>query len=691
MKKFNFLVLSLLFISIISNAQFYIAPAPLGNDNNPGTLAAPFLTLEKARTVMRGSSTKTTYLRAGTYIRSETFILGPEDNGTTWQRYANDAWNSVIIDGNGIADIIDILGGNNITIDGLTVRNYNARGIGIHGGNACMNWYAPYFNQAHGVAQFNKITNCIVENGNITGASYVQAGWHSGGIFVKGEVKGTIISHNLVQNTTGYGIQAQDKITDVQITDNVLLNVFRGGSCDDGGAIYLIDASQASTNIVVKNNFIRDYGIKSLTAWGIYLDNDCSNVTVQGNVVSGQGGRPVHIHGGRNNVITGNLFDNQNQLTEVLSYAKASGNNPMSGNVFSNNIILSRVNSTYTCYNNSNSTDQFPQIQNNFYKNYGSGGISSSGTSGLTDSNPATGDPLISGTTTYDIASNSPVFASPVSFSPLLKGWGPAEYIIPADYGTAPSWINPSVTGVSIDPASIFLAISDNQLIFARVIPWNAFNKTISSWNSSNNSVATVSSTGLVTGIAAGTATITATSEDGSKTGTCTVTVLNGVSNVALNKSATTSSIHSSNLYPGSKAVDGDHSLNISSRWLSAVKPILWSNGVATPQWLEINLGGIYSISAVKIFTGMGGENYDRPFGDFQFQYWDGSAWVDILNITGNRNPMYAKTFTAVTTTKVRLYITFAMNIIRLFEIEVYGVSTSSTGIDDLKKKKITQ
>jgi hypothetical protein len=192
--------------------SYYVSP--IGNDNNPGTLDLPFLTLEKARSAMRSTSAKTTYLRAGTYSRSETFILGPLDNGTTWQRYASDAWNSVIIDGNGIQDIIDILGGNNITIDGLTIRNYTLRGIGVHGGGADVLHGAPNFNVGHGVAYNNKISNCIIENGTVAWMAsdpYIQAGWSGGGVFALGNIKGIIVTHNLVQNTTGYGIQVKGR------------------------------------------------------------------------------------------------------------------------------------------------------------------------------------------------------------------------------------------------------------------------------------------------------------------------------------------------------------------------------------------------------------------------------------------------------------------------------------------------
>ncbi len=672
MKKILFGFFLMLTYIFVQAQAYYIAPT--GNDNNPGTLAAPFFTLEKARTAMRGSSTKTTYLRAGTYPRSEVFILGQVDNGTTWQRYSGDAWNSVIIDGNGIADIIAILGGSNITIDGLTVRNFTARGIGVKGGSM---WaLAPNYDAKVGTASGNVIKNNIVENGVIPGK-----GWNMGAIFGWGDIPNTTFSHNLIRNTTGYGIgvwnqQETATLSNLMVSDNILYNVFRGGTCYDGAAIYILEYKQLSNPIKVKNNFIRDFGTRDNMCWGIYLDDNLSNVEVSGNVIGGEGGKPVHIHGGRNNTVTGNIFDNQNKLTEVISYGKSSSTNAMSGNVISNNIILSRVNSTFICYSNGTG-DQFPEIKNNFYKNYGTAAISSSGKNGLTDSNPVAGDPMISGASTWDIASGSPVFASPVSFPPLTKGWGPAGYNIPADFGSVPSFVDAAVTGLSINPASTFLAVGGKQLVFANTIPWNASNQSISNWSSSNTSVATISSTGLITGVSAGTATITATSQDGNKTGTCTVTVLAGITNVALNKVTTTSGAYTGR--GGNWAVDGDNTPTSGSKsWFSGSTP-----SASAPHWIEINLAASYSISHIKLWTG-DLNVYSTPLRSFQLQYWNGSAWQDIISETEKFITMYSKEFPAVTTSKIRLYVTDCVNWVKLFEIEVYG--SALTGINDLKK-----
>ena len=87
---------------------------------------------------------------------------------------------------------------------------------------------------------------------------------------------------------------------------------------------------------------------------------------------------------------------------------------------------------------------------------------------------------------------------------------------------------NIPVTSVRISPSSIpssqNFVIGQTRQLTATVSPSNATNKKVT-WSTSNSSVATVSSTGLVTAKGAGTANITATTKDGSKKAVCTVTV----------------------------------------------------------------------------------------------------------------------------------------------------------------------
>lgn len=80
-----------------TRADFYVSPD--GADANPGTEAAPFATLEKARDAVRAVKSEgkplTVWLRGGTYRLPAGFQLTAEDAGTeaapiTWSRYKNE-------------------------------------------------------------------------------------------------------------------------------------------------------------------------------------------------------------------------------------------------------------------------------------------------------------------------------------------------------------------------------------------------------------------------------------------------------------------------------------------------------------------------------------------------------------------------------------------------------------------------
>lgn len=85
-----------------------------------------------------------------------------------------------------------------------------------------------------------------------------------------------------------------------------------------------------------------------------------------------------------------------------------------------------------------------------------------------------------------------------------------------------------SVTSVSLDCGSLSMDVGTTHTLVATVSPSNATDKSVS-WTSSNTTVATVSSSGMVTARAAGSATITVTTNDGGKMTTCSVSVLDPV------------------------------------------------------------------------------------------------------------------------------------------------------------------
>ena len=80
-----------------------------------------------------------------------------------------------------------------------------------------------------------------------------------------------------------------------------------------------------------------------------------------------------------------------------------------------------------------------------------------------------------------------------------------------------------SVAGVSLSE-TLGLVVGGSSTLTAVISPTNATNKNVT-WSSSNTSVATVSSKGVVTAVSEGTATITVETSDGGYTADCTVNV----------------------------------------------------------------------------------------------------------------------------------------------------------------------
>ena len=147
----------------------------------------------------------------------------------------------------------------------------------------------------------------------------------------------------------------------------------------------------------------------------------------------------------------------------------------------------------------------------------------------------------------------------------------------------------------------------------------------------------------------------------------------NGKQNVARFKDVKVNSTHSAP-FPGTNAVDGGISLD-ASRWVSRANSI--------PATIEIDLNGTYLIDELVFYTGLNNV-YSSPIINFQFQYWDGAKWVNAISETANTLSSYRKSFTEVSTNKVRLFVNESTGaMVRLFEIEVYGKEIASLSVKE--------
>lgn len=193
-------------------------------------------------------------------------------------------------------------------------------------------------------------------------------------------------------------------------------------------------------------------------------------------------------------------------------------------------------------------------------------------------------------------------------------------------------------------------------------------------------------------GIAAGSYSITAVATDnmGASTTSATVTIVVSEPqvermNVALAANggvATASSTLGMN-YPPSGAINGDRR---GRNWGAGGG---WNDGTlnTSPDWIEVAFSQSRTIDEVSVFSMQ--DLFSAPqeptptmtfttwgLRAFEIQYWNGSAWVPIpgASITNNNLVWRRFTFTPVTTTRIRVHITAALNgYARVMEVEAWG------------------
>ncbi len=153
------------------------------------------------------------------------------------------------------------------------------------------------------------------------------------------------------------------------------------------------------------------------------------------------------------------------------------------------------------------------------------------------------------------------------------KSLGNAKIIATTDDGSELSAICDVVvkqrmaTSISLNQTSTSLFTGESLQLSAIVLPANADDKTVI-WTSSNPSVVTVSSNGLVTAISAGNATITARTADGSNlSATCAVTVKQLATSISLNN--TNATIYTGNTLQLTATVSPSTTSNPSVIWTS--------------------------------------------------------------------------------------------------------------------------
>ena len=433
----------------VAAACTYYVAASGGNDSNSGTTSAtPFATLAHAQAAMRNivaQSQRVTCLKAGsggTYNLTSSITLTSADSGETWQYDPASGVNTATLDCGGTCDhfVLNHDGLNNVTINGIKM---------LHGNDG-----AIYDGSGGTVLNNITVENCELAFNNQTGST---GGFNPELTFGNGT--NIHILHNYVHDTVSQGIgmfafNAGDTLNGLVIDGNVVLNAVT--SHWDGGAIYvdMRSSMDAGGAITISNNFVRDYGNNGVQGEGIYLDDDTSHATVTGNVVgppnpslntNGNFQALTLINGGDNNTFQNNIFDLGPFGIDQGNWLNGMSNNAGSGsaigfnwtgpNQFVNNIVVSGYTGAVTArdgviYDEASGTPTNDIIiGNNLYHNYNGGPENTSGTL-VSDSSPVHADPACSGYL-YTLATNSAAFNAPISFKPLVTGWGPPGFVIP--------------------------------------------------------------------------------------------------------------------------------------------------------------------------------------------------------------------------------------------------------------------
>ena len=417
----------------IASSAYYVATT--GNDSNAGTLAAPFLTLGKCQSAMQGGSIKTCYIRAGSYTPAATVtcpnstgsgvvLLGSSDDNEVWSDYPPDGYGSASFSGgSSVAVLMCASGATGVTVNGLAATAFTNSAIYLTNGSS--GW--------------------VIENNTF----HDLPEWAIGADDQGAATQNTLATHNYIYNIGYAGIDFYpvhgNNMNGSVASYNVIINACTAEA--DCGSFYMQDLNTtASTGCAITNNYVSQSG-----GVAIYLDDGASNCTVSGNILSpsATGFALVQIHGGNNNVFTGNIGDVSTGLTDGFVFYQQSTSRPrgMTGNSWQNNLLLGDIASGGGAGFVGNSSPPAPMtIADNAYWNYGAGGnLATTGSGGAgSDASPTNENPSFTCGWPYTLPSGSPVYGSPVSLPPQPGAWGTAGFWGPPGLslphtGTTPS------------------------------------------------------------------------------------------------------------------------------------------------------------------------------------------------------------------------------------------------------------
>jgi hypothetical protein len=453
------LVVLLTFCGTLPAGQYAADPSTYyvdgrkGNDGWSGLRAAPnrsktdgpFQTLTRAQLAMQGGSIKTTTVRKGTYSIGSAFNFTSSDNGESWVPFIHER---AVIDGGGSGGgYFSATGVSNFTFEGFTLQNMGCTSghcgtflIQGTSSNVTLRWLT-----------FRACLGYCIQAGN------VQSSLFDSNTF-KGQTPGTnpanglpykvldfgsgssnnTVSHNLIENAEGGGIDFERGPTDPPQQNNVIdRNILENVNTNDHdmGAIYAYDPNNQSTGLQITNNLVfGNLGTDPTTDLirAFFLDQAVSGAVVTGNICNECGEWAIQYLDGANNIVTNNIFDLSSDtmlgfyqlqgITQCPSRSPCVTN--MAGNTFTNNIVYSNSEFPETFWNEYGSPPTPLADTTNLYY-LESGGEIPNGQP-IVDANPQYGNPEFTdpGNNDYTISPSSPAY-SLINWQTLPTDQGP--------------------------------------------------------------------------------------------------------------------------------------------------------------------------------------------------------------------------------------------------------------------------
>ncbi len=361
------------------NTSYYVALT--GNDSNPGTLAAPWRTIQHAADTAQAGST--TNVRAGIYEELVSIhVSGNASDGfITFRSYPGE---TAVLDAShftpaGRQGILTIENQSYVRIEGLEIRNFHTAehrlsplGINIIGSGSHIELLK---NNVHhieqtfqgrdapgsggngfGIAVYGTdaktpITDLIIDGNEV---HHLQTG-SSESLVVNGNVTNFRITHNVVHDNNNIGIDvigfertapdpAVDQARDGVVSGNLVYNItskgnpaYRDEVNSDG--IYV----DGGTRILIEQNVMHDvdFGIELASE---HKNRATSYILARNNLiyhshtagVSIGGYAPERGHTEHCTVINNTLYDNDTSATGTGEFQMQWN---MADNVFSNNIV----------------------------------------------------------------------------------------------------------------------------------------------------------------------------------------------------------------------------------------------------------------------------------------------------------------------------------------------------------------